>query len=253
MFGSKSRQLYTPILPLRVNRASGRSGCRRLQQCVYQPSRRISLALPPASRIIRAMSDEKKIARENPDRMLPADDGGESYCMECAFRQEEGSIMSKSSHALRRQAAELENEAQGTEPEGGVAQSLKSNCESQPEVAEVVEQAVTLACPRCGHEIPREDIRPGGFRCPSCKEHLRIALRGGRIGTTVILLLSFFLCYRAEVRGANILPLGLVVFFFLCMFWHSLSSFYWPRIESDPTMCDHFLHIVPPPHRSKKP
>jgi hypothetical protein len=32
---------------------------------------------------------------ENPYRMLPTDDGGESYRMECTFCREEGNIMSQ--------------------------------------------------------------------------------------------------------------------------------------------------------------
>ncbi len=35
---------------------------------------------------------------ENPYRMLPSDDGGESYRMECTFCLEEGNIMSKFIH-----------------------------------------------------------------------------------------------------------------------------------------------------------
>jgi hypothetical protein len=44
---------------------------------------------------------------ENPYRMLPTDDGGESYRMECAFCLEEGSIMSKFIHTPDCPAGEL--------------------------------------------------------------------------------------------------------------------------------------------------
>jgi len=45
---------------------------------------------------------------ENPYRMLPTDDGGESYRMECAFCLEEGNIMSKFIHAPDCPAGKLE-------------------------------------------------------------------------------------------------------------------------------------------------
>lgn len=108
-------------------------------------------------------------------------------------------------------------------------------------------------CPSCGREIPIEDIRPSGFRCPWCKEHLRRAIRGGRVAMTGILLLAGFLCYAAGVRGVNVLLPGLVVFFFIGVVWHSLTSFYWPKFEKDPKMHDDFPHIVLPPDRSNKP
>jgi len=108
-------------------------------------------------------------------------------------------------------------------------------------------------CPSCGREIPREDFRPGGFRCPWCKEHLRGALRGGRNGQMVILLMSCFLCYKAGVRGVNVLLLGVAVSFIAGVAWHLLTDFYWPRYEKDPTMRDDFPHIVLPPDRSNKP
>jgi hypothetical protein len=41
----------------------------------------------------------KRFYLENPYRMLPTDDGGESYRMECIFCKEEGNIMSKFTHA----------------------------------------------------------------------------------------------------------------------------------------------------------
>src|SRR5208282_6398869 len=107
-------------------------------------------------------------------------------------------------------------------------------------------------CPSCGREIPREDIRPGGFRCPWCKEHLRGALRGGRIGVTAILLLTCSLFHAAGVSVANIFLLGPAVTFLIAVVWHSLTDFYWPRFEKDPTMRDDFPHIVLPPDRSNK-
>jgi hypothetical protein len=41
----------------------------------------------------------KRFYLVQPYRMLPTDDGGESYRMECIFCKEEGSIMSKFTHA----------------------------------------------------------------------------------------------------------------------------------------------------------
>jgi hypothetical protein len=41
----------------------------------------------------------KRFKLENPYRMLPADDGGESYRMECIFCREECHIMSRFRHA----------------------------------------------------------------------------------------------------------------------------------------------------------
>ncbi|MGD0975426.1 MAG: hypothetical protein ABR866_15155 [Candidatus Korobacteraceae bacterium] len=45
---------------------------------------------------------------ENPYTMLPTDDGGQSYRMECDFCKKEGSVMSKFIHAPGCPAGELE-------------------------------------------------------------------------------------------------------------------------------------------------
>ncbi len=47
---------------------------------------------------IRLLRQQKKLLRfqlENPYRMLPADDGGQSYQMECKFCKEWGNIMQR--------------------------------------------------------------------------------------------------------------------------------------------------------------
>jgi len=51
---------------------------------------------------------QRRFKLENPYRMLPADDGGESYRMECIFCKEEGNIMSKFQHAPKCSAGKLE-------------------------------------------------------------------------------------------------------------------------------------------------
>jgi hypothetical protein len=51
---------------------------------------------------------QRRFKLENPYRMLPADDGGESYRMECIFCKEEGNIMSKFQHAANCPAGKLE-------------------------------------------------------------------------------------------------------------------------------------------------
>jgi hypothetical protein len=51
---------------------------------------------------------EQRLKLENPYRMLPTDDGGESYRMECVFCKEEGNIMSKFEHAINCRAGQLE-------------------------------------------------------------------------------------------------------------------------------------------------
>jgi hypothetical protein len=50
----------------------------------------------------------KRFKLENPYRMLPADDGGESYRMECIFCREEGNIMSRFQHAPKCPAGKVE-------------------------------------------------------------------------------------------------------------------------------------------------
>ena len=51
---------------------------------------------------------QRRFKLENPYRMLPADDGGESYRMECIFCKEEGNIMSNFQHAPECRAGKLE-------------------------------------------------------------------------------------------------------------------------------------------------
>ena len=58
-----------------------------------------------AWRDIRKM---RQFKLENPYRMLPADDGGESYRMECTVCLEEGSIMGKFIHDPQCPAGQLE-------------------------------------------------------------------------------------------------------------------------------------------------
>ena len=50
----------------------------------------------------------KQYQLKNPYRMLPADDGGESYRMECIFCREEDNIMSRFQHAPKCPAGKLE-------------------------------------------------------------------------------------------------------------------------------------------------
>jgi hypothetical protein len=62
---------------------------------------------------LRAWRQNKALRRvelENPFRMLPTDDGGESYRMECVFCKEEGNIMSRFTHAADCPAGRLEQE-----------------------------------------------------------------------------------------------------------------------------------------------
>jgi hypothetical protein len=59
----------------------------------------------------RRWKSERQLERfrlENPYRMLPADDGGESYRMECIFCREEDNIMSRFQHAPKCPAGKLE-------------------------------------------------------------------------------------------------------------------------------------------------
>jgi hypothetical protein len=51
---------------------------------------------------------QRRFALENPYRMLPTDDGGESYRMECVFCKEESNIMSTFQHAANCPAGKLE-------------------------------------------------------------------------------------------------------------------------------------------------
>jgi hypothetical protein len=54
------------------------------------------------------MTEWTQFELENPYRMLPTDDGGESYRMECKVCLEEGSIMGKFIHKKDCPAAKLE-------------------------------------------------------------------------------------------------------------------------------------------------
>ena len=51
---------------------------------------------------------QRRFKLQNPYRMLPADDGGESYRMECVFCQAEGNVMSSFQHALNCPAKKFE-------------------------------------------------------------------------------------------------------------------------------------------------
>ncbi len=51
---------------------------------------------------------QRRFKLQNPYRMLPTDDGGESYRMECVFCKEECNIMSRFQHAPNCPAGKLE-------------------------------------------------------------------------------------------------------------------------------------------------
>jgi hypothetical protein len=51
---------------------------------------------------------QQRFKLKNPYRILPSDDGGESYRMECVFCKEEGNVMSSFQHALNCPAGRLE-------------------------------------------------------------------------------------------------------------------------------------------------
>ena len=115
-----------------------------------------------------------------------------------------------------------------------------------------VEREAMAACPSCGRQLRKEDIRPGGFQCPWCKEHLRGSLRGGRVGGAGILLLACLLCYVAGVRGENVFFYAIIVWLPLVVVCSSVTAIFWPKFEKDPGLRDDFLHIVPSPDGSKK-
>jgi len=131
--------------------------------------------------------------------------------------------------------------------------TLKSNRLSQSALADAVDGVLTMGCPSCGRQIPIGDTRADGFPCPWCKADLKRTFRGGRVANTAILLLSFYLCYAAGVRGVNVIFPGLIVYLFIGCVWHFITIIHWPKFERDPLAGDKFLHIVPPPDRSEKP
>ena len=110
-----------------------------------------------------------------------------------------------------------------------------------------------LACPGCGGRLRKEDIRPGGFQCPWCKEHLRRAIRGGRLAMTGILFLACLLCYAAGIRGVDVFFGGILALLPIGAIYHLLTSIYWPKYEKDRGAQSETLHIVPPPDQSKRP
>jgi hypothetical protein len=109
-----------------------------------------------------------------------------------------------------------------------------------------------VACPSCGRELPKENLRPGSFWCPWCKEHLRACARGGRVAQLGIISLSCLLCYIGGARGASVLLDGVVLTLPMMLAYAALTAAFWPKLEKDPTMRDDFPHIVLPPDRSNK-
>jgi len=112
-----------------------------------------------------------------------------------------------------------------------------------------VEGVVTMGCPTCGRQIPIQDIRPDGFQCPWCKEHLQRVLRGGRLAGVAILVLACLVCYVAGAKGDSLLIYGVLLYLAMGAAYHLVTSIFWPKIERDPKTRDGFLHIVPPSTR----
>ena len=55
---------------------------------------------------------QQQFQLKNPYRMLPSDDGGETYRMECILCRQEGNVMGAFQHALNCPAARLERNSE---------------------------------------------------------------------------------------------------------------------------------------------
>jgi hypothetical protein len=116
-----------------------------------------------------------------------------------------------------------------------------------------LEGIVTMKCPACSRQIPRDNVQPEGFQCPWCKEHLRRGLRGGRVAGLGILILACYLCYAMGARRENIFFGGSILFLLLGAVYFLLTSIYWPKFEKAPLTRDEFPHIIDPPDPSRRP
>jgi hypothetical protein len=69
-----------------------------------------------------------------------------------------------------------------------------------------------LSCPVCHSEIEKGAIRRGGFRCPACKERIRLR-KAGTVEIAAIILLGFLVAYLVGVRGIELVFGGVILSF----------------------------------------
>jgi len=105
-----------------------------------------------------------------------------------------------------------------------------------------------LTCPLCGWEMWRGDLRPDGFRCPQCKERLRMHSGSAWLAWLGSVSLAFLIPYLGGARGNTLLEYGL----FLCLPFYfgyaALRGFFFPKLVRDTRKEeDGFPHIISPP------
>jgi len=105
-----------------------------------------------------------------------------------------------------------------------------------------------LKCPLCGSGMSRGDLRPDGFRCPQCKQRLRMHPGSARLAWLGRVSLAFLIPYVAGALGISILEFGLFLclpFYFGCAALRGL--FFSKLVRETRKEEDSFPHIIAPP------
>jgi hypothetical protein len=105
-----------------------------------------------------------------------------------------------------------------------------------------------LTCPLCGREIRRGDLRPDGFRCPRCKERLRLDVGRTRLALLGTVFLAFLIPYLAGARGNTLLEYGVFLWLPFFLGYAVLHGIFLAKLVKDTRNKENdFPHIIPPP------
>ncbi len=100
-----------------------------------------------------------------------------------------------------------------------------------------------ITCPFCGWEMRKGDIRPGAFRCPGCKELLKLQqLRGRELVAAIVL--ACLIPYLAGARDIALVMSGVFLYFLILSGYGLLRGLLFPKLDRAP---GDSTHIILPP------
>jgi hypothetical protein len=111
-----------------------------------------------------------------------------------------------------------------------------------------------IACPLCGWEMQKGDMRSTGFRCPGCREQLRVDTGYAWPTFVASLPLAALSSYLAGIRGTSLFIAVLFLWIPFYVVGAVVTSRFGPRFVKDtPKRGDLDFRLTGPPDPPKKP
>jgi DNA-directed RNA polymerase subunit RPC12/RpoP len=103
-------------------------------------------------------------------------------------------------------------------------------------------------CPACGRGFSAAVIRRGGFRCPTCRQRLRLGNKHGRAISLATLAVAALSCYVAGASGPWLIFAPLILYWPLSIALGIIQGLFFPKLIIDkPRYGDTDFHITGDP------